>query len=380
MKEDHNKSTLWEAFWRGHLDDEQLKGLENLSNDEVETELKQRWDKHFTKNSIFSKRERQDIIDQILMEGRIEKQRRPVSLYYVAASLALLILGYFALFAPAKEKFTVKIEKSIDLNPGENKAILTLSNGKKITLGTTGNGLLTEDGQAKIYTSEKGALTYIAATETQQVLTNNITTPRGGQYNLTLSDGTNIWLNAASSLTYPSAFQKGKPRIVELSGEGFFEVRHNAQEPFMVHYGNGLEAVVLGTSFNINTYTDEKATYTTLINGSLSVQGPQEKKDLLRPGQQAIVRQGKTSIISADIEEIIAWKEGWFLFNRLELQAILRQLSRWYNIDFEITGTIGNKQFSGIVSKSNNISEVLKIMENTGVTFTLRDQKIYVSQ
>jgi ferric-dicitrate binding protein FerR (iron transport regulator) len=258
--------------------------------------------------------------------------------------------------------------------------VLTLSNGKKITLGTTGNGLLTEDGQAKIYTSEKGALTYIAATETQQILTNNITTPRGGQYNLTLSDGTNIWLNAASSLTYPSAFQKGKPRIVELSGEGFFEVRHNAQEPFIVHYGNGLEAVVLGTSFNINTYSDENATYTTLVKGSLSVQSPQEKKDILTPGQQSVFIQGKTSIIAADIEETVAWKEGWFLFNRLELQAIVRQLSRWYNIDFDITGTIGNKQFSGIVSKSNNISEVLKIMENTGVTFTLRNQKIYVSQ
>ena len=380
MKEDQRKTTLWKAFWHGHLDDEQVKELKNLSNDEVEAELKQRWDKHFTKNSIFSKRERQEIVDQILMQGRIEKQIKPVFLYYVAASLALLILGYFALFAPEKEKFTVKIEKSIDLNPGENKAILTLSNGKKITLGALSNGLLTEDGQAKIYASEKGALTYIASTEPQQILINNITTPRGGQYNLTLSDGTNIWLNAASSLTYPSSFKKGKPRIVELSGEGFFEVMHNAQEPFIVHYGNGLEAIVLGTSFNINTYTDEKATYTTLINGSLSVQGPQEKKDLLMPGQQAIVRQGKTSIISADIEEIIAWKEGWFLFNRLELQAILRQLSRWYNIDFEITGTIGNKQFSGIVSKSNNISEVLKIMENTGVTFTLRDQKIYVSQ
>jgi ferric-dicitrate binding protein FerR (iron transport regulator) len=281
---------------------------------------------------------------------------------------------------PEKVDSTVKIEKSIDLNPGENKAILTLSNGKKITLGTTANGFLTEDGQTKIYTSEKGDLIYKAAKEPQQILINNITTPRGGQYNLTLSDGTNIWLNAASSLTYPSSFQKGKPRIVELSGEGFFEVTHNAQEPFIVQYGNGLEAIVLGTSFNINTYTDEKATYTTLINGSLSVQSPQEKKDLLKPGQQAIFRQGKTSIISADIEEIIAWKEGWFLFNRLELQAIVRQLSRWYNIDFEITGSIGNKQFSGIVSKSNNISEVLKIMENTGVTFTLRDQKIYVSQ
>jgi ferric-dicitrate binding protein FerR (iron transport regulator) len=380
MKEDQNKSTLWEAFWHDHLDDDQIKELRNLSDEAFETELKHRWDKYYSKNSIFNKRERQDIIDQILMQGRIEKQKRPIFLYYVAASLAILILGYFALFAPERVDSTVKMEKSIDLDPGENKAVLTLSNGKKITLGTTGNGLLTEDGQAKIYTSEKGALTYIAATETQQILTNNITTPRGGQYNLTLSDGTNIWLNAASSLTYPSAFQKGKPRIIELSGEGFFEVRHNAQEPFIVHYGNGLEAVVLGTSFNINTYTDEKATYTTLINGSLSVQGPQEKKDLLMPGQQAIVRQGKTSIISADIEEIIAWKEGWFLFNRLELQAILRQLSRWYNIDFVITGTIGNKQFSGIVSKSNNISEVLKIMENTGVTFTLRDQKIYVSQ
>jgi len=380
MKEDQNKSTLWEAFWHDHLDDDQIKELRNLSDEAVETELKKRWDKHSSKNSIFSIRERRNIIDHILMPGRIEKQKRPIFLYYVAASLAILILGYFALFAPEKEESTVKIEKSIDLNPGENKAVLTLSNGKKISLGTLGNGLLTEDGQSKIYTSEKGTLTYIAATETQQILTNNVTTPRGGQYKLTLADGTNIWLNAASSLTYPSSFQKGKPRIVELSGEGFFEVTHNAQEPFIVNYGDGMEAVVLGTSFNINTYTDEKATYTTLVKGSLSVQSPQEKKDILTPGQQSVFIQGKTSIIAADIEETVAWKEGWFLFNRLELQAIVRQLSRWYNIDFDITGTIGNKQFSGIVSKSNNISEVLKIMESTGVTFTLRNQKIYVSQ
>lgn len=380
MKEDQNKSTLWEAFWHDHLDDDQIKELRVLSDEAVETELKKRWDKHSSKNSIFSIRERRNMIDHILMPGRIEKQKRPIFLYYVAASLAILILGYFALFSPEKEESTVKIEKSIDLNPGENKAVLTLSNGKKISLGSLSNGLLTEDGQAKIYTSEKGALTYIAATETQQILTNNITTPRGGQYKLTLADGTNIWLNAASSLSYPSSFQKGKPRIVELSGEGFFEVTHNAQEPFIVHYGDGMEAVVLGTSFNINSYTDEKATYTTLVKGSLSVQSPQEKKDILKPGQQSVFIQGKTSIIAADIEETVAWKEGWFLFNRLELQAIVRQLSRWYNIDFDITGTIGNKQFSGIVSKSNNISEVLKIMENTGVTFTLRNQKIYVSQ
>jgi ferric-dicitrate binding protein FerR (iron transport regulator) len=380
MKEDQNKSTLWEAFWHDHLDDDQIKELRNLSDEAFETELKHRWDKYYSKNSIFSIRERRNIINQILIKGSTEKQKRPNIFYFVAASLAILILGYFALFAPEKVDSTVKMEKSIDLNPGENKAVLTLSNGKKISLGSLGNGLLTEDGQAKIYTSEKGALTYIAATETQQILTNNITTPRGGQYKLTLADGTNIWLNAASSLTYPSSFQKGKPRIVELSGEGFFEVRHNAQEPFIVHYGNGLEAVVLGTSFNINTYADEKATYTTLVKGSLSVQSPQEKKDILTPGQQSVFIQGKTSIISADIEETVAWKEGWFLFNRLELQAIVRQLSRWYNIDFDITGTIGNKQFSGIVSKSNNISEVLKIMENTGVTFTLRNQKIYVSQ
>ena len=380
MKEDQNKSTLWEAFWHDHLDDDQIKELRNLSDEAFETELKHRWDKYSSKNSIFSKRERQNIINQILIKGSTEKQKRPNIFYFVAASLAILILGYFALFSPEKVDSTVKMEKSIDLNPGENKAVLTLSNGKKISLGSFGNGLLTEDGQAKIYTSEKGALTYIAATETQQILTNNITTPRGGQYKLTLADGTNIWLNAASSLTYPSAFQKGKPRIVELSGEGFFEVRHNAQEPFIVHYGNGLEAVVLGTSFNINTYADEKATYTTLVKGSLSVQSPQEKKEILTPGQQSVFIQGKTSIIAADIEETVAWKEGWFLFNRLELQAIVRQLSRWYNIDFDITGPIGNKQFSGIVSKSNNISEVLKIMENTGVTFTLRNQKIYVSQ
>jgi hypothetical protein len=164
MKEDHNKSTLWEAFWHGHLGDEQLKELKNLSNDEVENELKLRWDNHSSKNSIFSKRERQDIIDKILVQREIKKQIKPVFLYYAAASLALLILGYFTLFVTEKEDSTVKMEKSIDLNPGENKAILTLSNGKKITLGTTGNGLLTEDGQTKIYTSEKGDLIYKAAT------------------------------------------------------------------------------------------------------------------------------------------------------------------------------------------------------------------------
>lgn len=380
MKEDQNKSTLWEAFWHGHLHDEQVKELRNLPYEAFETELKQRWEKHSSKNSIFSKKERQDIIDQILLQERLEKQKRVKVFYYVAASLAILVLAYFAISIPKKEDSIVKIKQSIELRPGENKAILTLSNGKKISLGSFGNGLLTEDGHAKIYTSKKGALTYIAATETQQIQTNNITTPRGGQYNLTLADGTNIWLNAASSLTYPSSFQKGKPRVVELSGEGFFEVTHNAQEPFIVHYGNGIEAVVLGTSFNINTYSDEKAAYTTLVKGSLSVQSPQEKKEVLKPGQQSVFRQGKTSIITADIEETIAWKEGWFLFNRMELQSIVRQLSRWYNIDFVITGTLGNKQFSGIVSKSNNISEVLKIMENTGVTFTLKNQKIYVSQ
>lgn len=380
MKEDQNKSTLWEAFWHGHLHDEQVKELRNLPDEAFETELKQRWDNYSSNHSIFSKRERQDIINQILIQKRVIKQKRPIVLYYVAASLAILVLAYFALSSPTKEDSFVKIKQSIELRPGENKAILTLSTGKKISLGSIGNGLLTEDGHAKIYTSEKGSLTYIAATETQEIQTNNITTPRGGQYNLTLADGTNIWLNAASSLTYPSSFQKGKPREVELSGEGFFEVTHNAQEPFVIHYGNGIEAIVLGTSFNINTYNDEMAAYTTLVKGSLSVQSPQEKKVVLKPGQQSVFRQGKTSIITADIEETIAWKEGWFLFNRLELRSIVRQLSRWYNIDFVITGTLGNKQFSGIVSKSNNISEVLKIMENTGVTFTLKNQKIYVSQ
>ena len=117
MKEDHSNSTLWEAFWHGHLDDEQLKELKNLSNDEVETDLKQRWDNHSSKNSIFNKRERQDIIDKILEQGNIKKQKKPIFLYYAAASLALLILSYFVLFEPEKENSTVKIEKSIDLNP-----------------------------------------------------------------------------------------------------------------------------------------------------------------------------------------------------------------------------------------------------------------------
>ncbi len=224
-----------------------------------------------------------------------------------------------------------------DIAPGSNKAILTLANGKQIILDSAHKGTIALQGNANIIKTDSGSLTYSPEPGEGPSATvyNMLTTPRGGQYQLTLPDGSQVWLNAASSIRYPTAFT-GKERRVEITGEAYFEVVHNSRMPFRVKAGNEL-VEDLGTSFNVNAYSDEPAQTTTLVAGSVKIGNL-----ILKPGEQAAFNtEGKTDLISnANIEDILAWKNGRFRFSSVSIETIMRQAARWYDMQVEYKGKI----------------------------------------
>ena len=311
--------------------------------------------------------------------GRIKRRR----FYYAAAAIFLCVISigtYFLFQAGTKSQmaFTqnLKMEKS-DVAPGGNKAVLTLSDGSSIILDSSLNGTLTNQGNTKIM-KQNGILSYNSQKDQPgKILYNTVSTPRGGQYQLMLSDGTKVWLNATSSLRFPASFGENE-RKVELMGEAYFEVAKNASKPFKVKV-NGMEVEVLGTHFNINSYEDESAIRTTLLEGSVKL-NRNHASAILKPGQQAGVdKKGKISISSdVDMSEAIAWKEGKFQFERADIYQVMRQISRWYNVDIEYKGTVSN-HFGGTISRDVNLSQVLKMLHLTGgVKFDIQDHKVVV--
>jgi hypothetical protein len=287
---------------------------------------------------------------------------------------------YLLLNSDTKQQREVAIQKqpTKDIAPGSNKAILRLADGTEILLDSAHDGTLAQQGVVKIIKLNNGQLAYNPQKgKSEEILYNTITTPKGGQYQLVLADGTKVWLNAASSLRFPAAFA-GKERIVELNGEGYFEVAKNASMPFHVRV-HDMDVQVLGTHFNINAYTDETAMRTTLLEGSVQVsQG--EQTQLLTPGQQAAASQnGQIQLADGvDVEEVMAWKNGMFQFQGADLETILRQAARWYDIDVEYKQRISDR-FSGQISKNVNLSQLLKILELTGkVHFEIEGRKIIV--
>lgn len=312
----------------------------------------------------------------------------------IAAAIIILLLGagsYYLFLQPEKQVAKVATQQpqpKNDLLPGGNKAILTLDDGTRIVLDSAANGTLTQQGDTKIIKLDSGQLMYKGTGNNHEITYNTITTPRGGQYIIVLADGSKVWLNAASSLRYPTGFN-GKERKVELTGEGYFEVAKNAAMPFRVTVNN-LSVEVLGTHFNINAYNDEKVIKTTLLEGSVKVSVNTISK-MIKPGQQALVfssggQQTAIKVQEADTEEAIAWKNGFFQFNRTDLASIMRQISRWYNVDVEYEGKLTNRSFSGIVSKNSNVSEVMKIMQQANIHFRIegntptgRPEKIIVT-
>jgi transmembrane sensor len=212
---------------------------------------------------------------------------------------------------------------------------------------------------------------------------NTMSTPRGGQYQLTLSDGTKVWLNAASSLRYPATFT-GKDRQVELNGEAYFEVAHNAAMPFKVNVAGKEEVEVLGTHFNINSYSDEPAVKTTLLEGSVKVTPAinttisTQLATILKPGEQAQMQAGGkiNRQTNVDIGKVMAWKNNIFNFNN---ENIMRQLSRWYNVDIRFEGTIPGIKFSGEIGRNLSLKQVLSILDETRIKYRIEGKTLVIS-
>ncbi|MDE3213745.1 MAG: FecR domain-containing protein [Bacteroidota bacterium] len=285
----------------------------------------------------------------------------------------------------------VTINQPKDLPPGTNKAILTLSGGKQIILDSVASGAITRQGATDVVKEGNGLLSYHAgsgseAPSTTAVAWNTLTTPRGGQYQLILPDGSKVWLNAASSITFPASFT-GKDRKVTLTGEAYFEVKHDGTHPFIVNV-NGAEVQDIGTHFDINGYGDEPSTKVTLIEGSVKVLLPASptqtlESRILKPGEQAEfdpgTRSGLRTVNNVDLDQVLAWQHGMFEFDNIDLQAIMRQVGRWYDVDIQYEKKPGTEKFGGGISKNLPLSNVLKLLEANGVKFDLEGKVLKVT-
>lgn len=312
--------------------------------------------------------------------------KRPFFRVAAAAVVAVCITSaYFLFLNKSKPSATIaKTHTPALINdvaaPAINKAILTLANGKTIVLDSAANGSLAQQGNAIVSKLNNGKITYNADNnDVAKIQYNTLTVPKGSKpVQLVLADGSEVWLDVASSITYPTAFA-GKERKVEITGEAYFEVAHNEAMPFIVQKGD-VEIKVLGTHFNVNAYDDENSLKVTLLEGAVKVERHGDESLNITPGQQAeINRQGKMELNKdVDIDEVMAWKNNWFNFNSLTVPDIMQQIERWYNVSVTYQGKPGNKHFSGIVSRNNNVSEVLKIMEQAGIKFKIEGKNITV--
>ena len=310
------------------------------------------------------------------------KRRNPVLRLWMAAASVLLILTVGALWlVPAWREgreagggSTEAVSQAI--LPGGDKATLTLSDGSVIELDSATNGDIARQGAVKVMKAD-GSLSYVASAAGGENTYNTIRTPKGGKYRLVLADGSKVWLNSASSLRYPVAFEDGS-REVEVTGEAYFEVASMPEKTFRVSVADRGSVQVTGTSFNVNAYTDERTMNTTLLEGGVRVVAPDGGVATLKPGQQAQTGDRLKVVDGVNTDEVVAWKEGWFHFNRADIGTIMRQVSRWYDVEVVFEGEPGRKTFSGVVSRENDVSQVLLIMERAGVRFRIEGRRIYV--
>lgn len=327
-----------------------------------------------------------NVTERIGFEKKVKNHKSWQFFAYAASILLLLGIGlkFANIFYPKHSAGKIAQNRAADIMPGSNKAILTLADGSTITLddGKKGdiarqqNVIISAKGSEIIYSHNAEAVDKLVAADLRAF--NVIATPRGGQFEVVLPDGSKVWLNAASSLKYPVTFT-GNKRKVELSGEGYFEVAKNPSKPFIVTT-RGQTVEVLGTHFNINSYPDEKNIKTTLFEGRVQVRNSTHTGMLsLTPGEQSVNTSGKLTLVNhADTDEAIAWKEGKFLFHNTGLTAIMKEISRWYDVDVEYQGKISHRHYIGRISRNVPVSQIFEILKTSGVNFTINGRKIIV--
>lgn len=316
--------------------------------------------------------------------GHSEKKynrRRVVSM--IAAASVLLVMLSVGAYIYINESAGFKqglMAGSEDIDPGSNKAVLTLADGRKINLDAATDGELAEERGIKITKTADGQIVYeVMPTRTNGsavISYNTIETPKGGQYKIVLPDSSRVWLNAASTLKYPTNFDP-KNRTVELKGEAYFEISPDKQRPFLVKSDRQLTQV-LGTQFNISAYSEEEAVKTTLVEGAVSVVPASSKENkssnlptILKPGEQSTVLNGKMSVAKVDLIPYISWKKGVFYFDETSLVDAMRQLSRWYDVEVVYSGEVPNTYFYGEISRTKTLSAVLAILQEGGVRFKI---------
>lgn len=322
-------------------------------------------------------------MDAVIAKAMANEKIRKRSVWPRIAAAASIIIacsvgGHFILHRPEPQQQAVQLKPGTfknDALPG-NKAILTLGNGQQIVVSDAKNGTIAQQGSTSISKTTNGGIVYASNANDQTITYNTYTVPRGGgKHAITLVDGTLAVLDAASSIRYPTAFS-GKDRRVEVTGQVYFEVVHDATKPFFVK-AKGQTIEDIGTHFNVNAFDDEPGLKTTLLEGSIKVAGK-----LLKPGQQAIQNGGELNILSnVNTQEVVAWKNDLFLFtNNTTLPIVMKQISRWYDLDVVYQGSGKPYHFGGDIPRSSKLSDVLKILTYSGVQFSVEGKKIIVYQ
>lgn len=376
--------SLIEKFEQGRATDEEMQELEvwfrSFDDNPDITEALAAEHQQKAKSALFGRINSK--IDDKLVKELEPIQRKPALLWarIMIAATVLVVVSVGAYFMLNRNRPVEQTAANLasDFAPGSKKAILTLGNGQRITLNDAKNGKLAKQGNAIIRKTDENEVVYQQNGNDQTALINTLATPRGGEYHLTLADGTKVWLNTASSITYPSSFT-GNFREVEISGEVYFEVAHNADKPF--HVKTGTQTVeVLGTHFNINAYDKQNALRTTLLQGSVAIASAGQRK-LLKPGEQAVWTGSNIAVNSAELDEVMAWRDGFFDFTDADIHTVMQEFSRWYDLDIVFDGPQTRETFTGRLPRSWSFAKVMKLMESFKSThLTVEGRRIMVRQ
>lgn len=369
---------LFEKYYKQTASDEEIRELMELLSDarhdqQLSAMLEEQWEHLVMTDPQFSLATGEPMLQGIL--GSREKVRFLPGLRWVAAAAILLLAGMVAFFWQQPDKTP---QVAVVIQPGTNKATLTLANGEMVTLDSTGAQVIQQGGTT--IQQSGGQLQYAANSNENNISYNTLTTPRGGQFRLVLPDGSAVWLNAASSITYPTAFP-GTDRTVKVTGEAYFEIAKMADKPFKVKINETTAVQVLGTSFNINTYPDEPFTNTTLLDGRIGVTTGNNPPVILHPGQQARSMGTQLKVLNnTDLEQVVAWKNGAFNFDGTDLSSVLRQLSRWYDVEVVFEGKVPERRFGGAIQRNLQLQQVLHILEKMNVKFRMDGRKLIVGE
>lgn len=322
------------------------------------------------------------------VQARMEAEQAPRArllwrpwLRYAAAILTIVAIGvYLWAGRHTKEEPLVKNNPvpQKDIAPGKEGAVLTLADGRQVLLDSAANGVIATQAGAQVVL-KNGQLAYATPAEgTVETVYNTMSTPKGRQFHIVLPDGSGVWLNAATTIRYPAVFN-GTERMVELTGEAYFEVARNPAMPFKIKAGKATQVEVLGTSFNINAYDNEDAVKTTLLEGAVMVAAQAQRK-MLMPGDQAQVDAAGTLRLynQADIRQVMAWKNGYFDFNNADLRVMMRQLERWYDIRVQYEDQIPDVVFKGKMDSNVPLSAVLQFLKKSGISTRLEDRTLFI--